>query len=119
MKAKINLVFSIIGCVLMLALLPRCAPAPSSSSSIPSPDGSLILVTSVNQSKDDPITYLCVKFQIVDSAGNLLYEEQTRASDRMRWSMHWEDNQHIVLDSSDIGTRVWEQQANGSWQKMP
>ncbi len=89
------------------------------SSSIPSPDGKLTLITSINRSKDNPTKYLCVKFQIIDSTGKVLYEEQTGASDRMRWSIYWKDTQHVVLDSADIGTMIWEQQANGSWHRTP
>ena len=110
-------------CLMAIAVfffLSGCSQRSSSDiNSIPSPDGNLTLITSINRSKEDPTKYLCVKFQIVDSTGKMLYEEQTGASDRMRWSMRWEDNQRVVLDSSDIGTIVWEQQADESWHKVP
>ncbi len=101
----------------MLFLLLGCTERRSNS--ISSPDGSLTLVTSINDSQEDPTKYLCVKFQIVDSTGMVLYEEQTGASDRMRWSMQWDGNQRVVLNSSDIGTVAWEQQADGLWRKVP
>ncbi len=104
--------------ITILFLLLGCTET-ASNNSIPSPDGSLTLVTSINRSKDDLTKYLCVRFQIVDSAGKVIYEEQTGASDRMRWSMQWDGNDRIVLDSSDIGTLVWERQADGIWHKVP
>ncbi len=103
--------------IMVILILPGCAPTPSKS--IPSPDGRLALVTSVNRSKADVTTYLCVRFQIVDSTGKVLYEEQTHASDRMRWKMSWEGSDRVVLDSSDIGTLAWERQADGSWHAAP
>jgi len=91
----------------------------SHSTSIPSPDGSLTLVTSINQDRADRTAYLCVKFQIFDKAGQVVYEEQTHASDRMIWTMKWEGDQRLVLESSDIGTYAWEQGTGGMWQAVP
>jgi hypothetical protein len=89
------------------------------ANSIPSPDGHLILVTAINHDKTDLRTYLCVKFQITDNAGHVLYEEQTYASNRMKWDIKWDGNERIVLDSSDIGTYTWELTNDGRWQKTP
>ncbi len=86
---------------------------------IPSPDGRLVLVTMVNTDRTDPTIYLCVRFQILDDSGHILYEEQTRASARMRWTMRWDGNERVVLESSDIGTYVWERGSDGRWQKVP
>lgn len=103
--------------IVMLFLLLGCTERRSHS--VSSPDGTLTLITSINNSQEDPTKYLCVKFQIVDSTGRVLYEEQTGASNRMRWRIQWDGNTRVVLDSSDIGTVAWEQQVNGSWHEAP
>jgi hypothetical protein len=59
--------------------------------------------------------YLCVQFSIVDVKGKVLYQTQTSASARMKWSLSWQDNNQIVLQSSDIGMLRWQRQANGQW----
>jgi len=82
-----------------------------------SPDGSMNLVTSVEQSRQDPQAYLCVVFEIRDQTGKTLYRENTHASVRMRWNMSWASNDRIRLDSSDIGTHYWTKQPDGSWKK--
>lgn len=91
----------------------------SGVNSITSPNGNLILMTSVNTDKTDLTKYLCVKFQITDTSGKVLYVEQTGASDRMGWEMKWDGDTRIVLKSSDIGTYTWEQQPDGSWHAVP
>ncbi|MBV9868826.1 MAG: hypothetical protein JO316_26065 [Abitibacteriaceae bacterium] len=87
-------------------------PAPP----LPSPDGKLLLVTSINTSHSDPVTYGCVKFAIQDRQGKILYQQQTHAAARMRWSMHWQGNDTVVLQSSDIGTDTWQRDHKGRWQ---
>ena len=66
----------------------------------------------------DMTKYLCVKFEIRDSSGAVLHQEQTGASTRMRWRMYWDGNRRVVLESSDIGTYAWEQQPDGKWKSV-
>ena len=73
---------------------------------IPSPDGKRTLLIDVNMERG--LGYLCVKFTILNSSGGYEYKTQTVASDRMNWSMKWEGNDCVVLDSSDIGTYKWK-----------
>jgi hypothetical protein len=75
-----------------------------------SPDGLLTLVTSVEHSRQDPKTYLCVVFEIRDRSGKVLHRENTHASDTMRWNMVWESNTRVRLDSSDTSTYRWTKQ---------
>lgn len=84
---------------------------------IPSPDGSMTLHTRIEQSRIDPITYLCVVFEIRDNSGRILHTENTRASNTMRWNMAWVADDRIRLESSDIGTYEWKRQADGRWVK--
>ncbi len=105
--------------LLILGGLAGCFSPKSDSNSIPSPDGRFVLVTTINRDKTDPTAYLCVKLKILDDSGNVLYEEQTRASDRMRWTVKWDGNERVVLESSDIGTYVWELGRDGQWRAVP
>ncbi len=112
-----HVILTVLASGFLTGWLAGCTPAQTNS--IPSPDGRLVLVTTVNTDRTDPTVYLCVKFQILDDSGHILYEEQTRASARMRWTMRWDGNARVVLESSDIGTHVWERGSDGRWQKVP
>lgn len=57
-----------------------------------------------------------IKIQETKS-GETLFQVQTSASDRMRWSVDWIDNNTVILNSSDIGAYCWEEN-NDSWKKI-
>jgi hypothetical protein len=80
-----------------------------------SADGSKLIIASVNSNKSDP-DYLLVKLEIRDrQSGKNLLQAQTRASDRMRWSVEWLDNTTVRLDSSDIGLYCWREGSDLGW----
>lgn len=93
--------------------------APPNLAPMPSPDGKLNLVPTINQSQNDPTKYLCVHFAIMDAKGKVLHQEQTSASSRMKWSLNWQGNDKIVLKSADIGTYTWQRQPDGKWKRTP
>jgi hypothetical protein len=103
--------------VLFLLALVGCSSTPNLVP-IPSPDGKLTVVPTINQSQNDPTKYLCVRFAIVDGKGKILHQEHTSASVRMKWSLKWQGNDKIVLKSADIGTYIWQRQASGKWKKI-
>ena len=84
---------------------------------IPSPDGSMVLNTSVENSRADPGAYLCAIFEIRSTNGTLLHRENTRASVVHRWSLSWGDDSNVLLKSSDIGDYRWRRQPDGTWKK--
>jgi hypothetical protein len=102
--------------LLVVALSAGCRRRPQSL--IPSPNGFMTLHTWIENRKSDPTTYLCVVFQIRDENGRVLHEENTRASDAMRWRMSWDSDNVVRLESSDIGTYFWQLQPNGNWEKL-
>jgi hypothetical protein len=102
---------------MLLAMVALCGCARKPEPPIFSPDGSMSLHTWIEESKSDPTSYLCVAFQIRAARRRVLHEENTRASDVMRWRMSWISNECLRLDSSDIGTCFWEIQPDGSWRK--
>ena len=83
-----------------------------------SPDGTLTLVTYVEQSRAKPRAYQCVVFEIRDRSGAILHTENTRASDLSRWQMTWVSSDRLRLESSDIGTHYWAKQPDGTWRKQ-
>ena len=109
--------------VLALVALSGCgSPFGSSASTlkpIASPDGSMTLTPSVNQSKAAPTKYLCVAFDIHDKSGALLHTVQSNASDVQKWAIGWFDNTTIVLYSSDIGTYAWKLTDDGTISELP
>lgn len=100
---------------LMLVMVAGCDR--KASAPLISPDGSLTLVTSVEHNRADPGAYLCVVFEIRDRSGKVLHTENTRASDLSRWRMAWVSTNKIKLESSDIGTYAWSEQADGIWKR--
>lgn len=85
-----------------------------------SPDRSKIIIPRVNSDKDNYDTYLLVHLEIQDvQSRRTLFEVQTRASDRMRWSVDWIDDSTVKLDSSDIGSYCWAEGKNDTWTEIP
>jgi hypothetical protein len=81
-----------------------------------SPDGTRVIIPTLNFDKEDQDKYLLVHLKIQNTESEeILFQVQTRASDRMRWSVDWIDNNTVILDSSDIGTYCWEEN-NNSWK---
>ena len=81
-----------------------------------SPDESKVIIPTVSSKKGNNDSYLLVHLEIQDAhSGNILFKVQTRASDRMRWSVGWIDNNTVELDSSDIGSYCWAEGDNQSW----
>ena len=99
--------------LLLLAGCGRQSLAPQ-----PSPDGSMLLVTSLEKPPGKGRMPLCLAFEIRSTNGTVLHRENTRGSDTMRWSMAWQDNSTVTLESSDIGTYSWQRQEDGSWKKL-
>lgn len=93
--------------------------APAELTAIASPDGTMTLTPSVNQSKADQTKYLCVAFDIHDAAGGLLHSVQSGASAIQKWAIAWFDDSTIVLYSSDIGTYAWKLADDGTIAKLP
>ena len=80
-----------------------------------SDDGLRVIVPTINYDKSDIGTYLCVNIEIRDvQSKETLYQVQTYASDRMKWSVYWIDNNTFQLDSSDIGSYCWKEN-DGIW----
>ena len=77
------------------------------------------MITSIEQSKADPGAYHCVIFEIRDKQGQMLFKENTRASDYSNWSLSWEGTNRIKLDSSDIGICFWSKGPDNHWKKEP
>jgi hypothetical protein len=113
------LVICLVAAAVAFVLIPgRSGAASTASQRIPSPDGSRVLVTSVNTSQADPTAYLTVEFEIRNAAnGEVLFRDSTGASVRMRWSMTWLSNSEVKLTSSDIGDYCWAEAPDGSWER--
>ena len=77
-----------------------------------SPDGKLTLKVFVDDKG-------LVNFEIRDRQGNLIQAENTGASVYQKYSMWWESDAKIVLDSSDIGIFHWQRGESGYWVRYP
>jgi hypothetical protein len=82
-----------------------------------SPDGTRVIIPTINFNKADQDNYLLVRLKIQNTKSEeTLFQVQTRASDWMRWSVAWIDDNTIILNSSDIGAYCWEEN-NDSWKE--
>lgn len=102
-------------CLGLVCALAGCTPA--SKPPFPSPDGSLMLHTSIESSRSDPAAYGCVVIEIRDKSGKVLHRENSHASDFHKWEISWTSNDELKLMSSDIGDRTWVRQSDGTWEK--
>lgn len=83
-----------------------------------SADRSRVIIPSINFNKDDYEAYLQVHIEVQDTkSGETLFQVQTNASDRMRWSVGWADNNTVILDSSDIGLYCWTEGDDDTWRE--
>jgi hypothetical protein len=115
-RKKNGRIIAMILCVLVIAALAWVAVIldvfvavhPYVPDQVYSPDGSKVIIPAVSYNKDISDTYLFVHLKIQDTrSGEILFQQQTSASDRMRWSVSWVDDETIMLDSSDIGEYCW------------
>jgi hypothetical protein len=97
--------------------LSGCGPGPDPR--VASPDGRRIVTASVNRNKADRSNYSLIRIKVADASGHVELDEQTRASDVMRWSVVWSDNDTVVLRSSDIGPSGWRVGPDGTWKPLP
>ena len=124
MKTTFKIVLIIIGALFLLAIywlagiytvfirVPHYVPEP-----VYSYNGSRVIVPTINYDKADPWGYLCVNLEIRDTtSGKTLYQIQTHASDRMKWSVYWIGENEFRLDSSDIGSYCWKEELE-TWQE--
>jgi hypothetical protein len=82
-----------------------------------SPDGTRVIIPTINFNKEDQDKYLMVHIKIQETkSGETLFQVQTSASDTMRWSVNWIDNNTVILKSSDIGVYCWEEN-NDIWKE--
>ena len=112
--------FSVVACAIVVIV--GCSPFGSSAADlqpVDSPNGTMTLKLSVNQSKADTTKYLCVVFDVHDSAGKRLHHVQSNASDIQKWAIGWFDDSTIVLYSSDIGTCAWRFAEDGTLAQLP
>lgn len=117
-------VFGLVNLIILYAgiaacLMPIFCSSPTDCAPIKSPNGSLTLIPSVNQSKNDLTKYHCVAFDITDSTGARLHHVQSGASDRMKWAIGWFNDSTVILYSSDIGTRAWKLNDDKSSDEVP
>jgi hypothetical protein len=105
--------------IILLLVLGGCdVLSPDRPVEVPSPDGLHVAIASVNNSQADPTTYRCVRIEIRQLDGAVVYSDQTNASARMRWSLEWLSDDLLLLSSADVGDLYWQRQADGSWQRV-
>ena len=80
-----------------------------------SPSGQFFLKTETNRSDEKLDTYFCVEILIFDKDNRLLQEIQTNASVSMKFDVRWQDDDSVLLESSDIGNRLWIKVSDSKW----
>ncbi len=83
-----------------------------------SPSGLYYLEIDTNTDKTDLRTYLCIIIIVKQQDGKIVDKIQTTASSKMTWSVSWDSNDSILLDSSDIGDRRWKKTNDDHWRAI-
>ena len=109
--------WSALPCALLLLLalpvLSGCwrAPVRRDPLVIRSPQGDRSILVTTGQT---------LLFEVRDVAtGRTLHRQATRAAGRLAWLLRWLDNRTVRLDSTDIGSYCWQEQAGGAWSGIP
>jgi hypothetical protein len=77
-----------------------------------SPSGQFVLlVTQPDSAQNDMLG-----FRIQDATGNVVFTPHEHWSDRHRLHFTWDASDRAWCYSSDVGTDLWERQADGAWQ---
>ncbi len=84
---------------------------------IASPDSNLELFAFVNRTDDSNPNFAKVILTVDEKSSGRTTELVTRIGDAMKWAIGWFDNNIIVAQSSDIGTRSWRF-ANGNFEEL-
>ena len=125
MKKSVKILLVIFSSLILIAVIwiavvqySYGAVIPYASDRVYSSDGSRVVIPSIDNNKDNYEAYLLVHIEVRDvKSGKTLFQVQTRASDRMRWSVHWVDNKIVKLDSVDIGAYCWAESDDGTWKE--
>lgn len=64
---------------------------------------------------DDKILWYVVR----DDVGEEIIKSIEQASCLQKWSLYWDTNNWLWVESSDIGGFVWKKEKNGSYKQYP
>ena len=103
----------LVACVLLLAACgPKFAPPRTS------PDGSLIVFTTLETSHRDESLYGCVIVELQDKAEKVILRENSGASAFQKWDVAWVSNDEFKVISADVGDCIWKRQPDGTWRRQ-
>ncbi len=85
------------------------------TSPIQSPSGKFQAKTDVNHDKHDPARYLSVTVDILDAEGKPLHHEVTPCPHLQPWTIGWESDDRIVIDSEAVGRYVLTRETGDLW----
>ena len=98
---------------IILLTLFGCSPRRYPIETVVSPSGKYQIKATINTDESDTTKYLCIKLHLLDAQGKELSQLQTGVSHRMKWALGWmNNNDTVVLYSSDIGTYAYEVENN-------
>lgn len=90
-------------------ILNSCGPLTNyEEGPIISPDSNLELLAYVNRTDNSKPNFARVVLTVNDKTNGRTTELVTGIGDAMKWAIGWYDNNIIVAQSSDIGTRCWK-----------
>jgi|GEM_PF-1418904 len=103
---------------LLIVLLNSCGPLTNyREDPILSPDSNLELSAFVNRTDTAKPNFARVVLTVEDKKTGKSTELVTQIGDAMKWAIGWYDNNIIVAQSSDIGTRSWRFE-NGNFDEL-
>jgi len=103
--------------ILTLVLLSSCHLTDYQEGPILSPDHNLELRAFVNRTNNSKPNFAKVVLTVNDRTSEQSAELVTEIGDVMKWAIDWYDNNIIIAQSSDIGTRSWRY-LNGNFKEL-
>lgn len=106
----------VIACAMSSLAFGACSP--KAKPPLESPDGTKLLITSIESDKKDPAVYGCVIVELQEKASTkVLLLKNTRVSAYHKWDVSWISNDEFKVTSSDVGDHSWSSQPDGTWRK--
>jgi len=111
-----NRLFLLVGIAAILALYGKLRQ-PTGPREVPSPDGTYVLRSWINNLQSGGGTFHCVEFEIENRSGSIVHHEQTHAPGSTRWRIGWDDRNRVWLNNVQTGMEYWELGPDAIWRR--
>ena len=106
--------FLIVGVVMALAVFVCCFSFVKQNEWVRSSSGDFTVAAIPRANKSDRTSWGCIRLVLMNGSGRTISAVQTDVSDFQKWAVGWmEDEDIVVIQSSDVGTQAFKASTNG------